>query len=536
MSAPPDLTQYRIASPEIAKLIRSGMHARAVEVALQRLTDGQQGLEGAGTNPQRAMTAASLLSDLACALVQSDQLPCAVKALQEASILAPTSADCFHNTAALLLQHGQLRGKNFDAVTARLQQLGVAVEWTQRYWPLTWMPKFLNLEFVKGKCNLKCRMCVGTNAPDHPNKLTYIEPEDFRRALVAAPTITGVTLSSGDSDPLLHPKLDEIIDIALEHNIHVDIYTNGLPLGERMCRRIVESQAVTMINFSIDAATAETYKRIRGGNFERLQKNISMLCRIKAEHARPLPALSLSLVAMADNIEELPAFVEMGRRFGAYRVFVEDLLGWLRESGGNHPATDNPRCHESVSEALRLAEEAGIWLHLPERLRNLKPPASRATVPTTVAKDEPPRADVGALDVLQVEEPVGEDETPSSPAGKSFRCCSWINGVWVSENGDLHPCCMVSGVADMGNTADGPVYQNDKYNRVKSLLAEGKVFRQCTEKTMCAFVQQQKARGREFRFITSEELGDLDPFASSELPRVVADPNGETRVSLPVLT
>ncbi len=108
--------------------------------------------------------------------------------------------------------------------------------------------------------------------------------------------------------------------------------------------------------------------------------------------------------------------------------------------------------------------------------------------------------------------------------------------MWVSENGDLHPCCMVSGVADMGNTADGPVYKNDKYNRVKSLLAEGKVFRQCTEKTMCAFVQQQKARGREFRFITSEELGDLDPLARSELPRVVADPNGETRVSLPVLT
>ena len=65
-------------------------------------------------------------------------------------------------------------------------------------------------------------------------------------------------------------------------------------------------------------------------------------------------------------------------------MYVEDLLGWLRESGGNYPATDNPRCHEYVSEALRLAEETGIWLQLPERLRNLKPPTSRATVPTTV--------------------------------------------------------------------------------------------------------------------------------------------------------
>ena len=311
MSAPPDVTQYRIASPEIARLIGSGQQALAVEVALQRLAHGQQRLKGAGTNPRRAMKAASLLSDLGCVLGQSGQLPSAVKALQDASSLAPESADCFHNMVALLLQYGQLRGKNFDAVLARLQQVGDAVEWTRRYRHLTWMPKFLNLEFVKGKCNLKCRMCIGTNAPGHPNTLTYMKPDDFRRTLAAAPTISAVTLSSGDSDPLLHPKFDEIIDLALEHNIHVDLYTNGLPLGERMCRRIVESQAVTMINFSIDAATAETYQRIRGGNFERLHKNISMLCRMKAEHARAYPVLSLSFVAMADNIEELPAFVEM---------------------------------------------------------------------------------------------------------------------------------------------------------------------------------------------------------------------------------
>ena len=62
MSVPPDLTQYRISSPELARLIRAGQHGRAVEVALQRLTDGQQRLQGAVTNPRRAMKAASLLS------------------------------------------------------------------------------------------------------------------------------------------------------------------------------------------------------------------------------------------------------------------------------------------------------------------------------------------------------------------------------------------------------------------------------------------------------------------------------------------
>jgi hypothetical protein len=75
---------------------------------------------------------------------------------------------------------------------------------------------------------------------------------------------------------------------------------------------------------------------------------------------------------------------------------------------------------------------------------------------------------------------------------------------------------MVNGAADMGAAADGPLHGNAKYNRVKSLLDEGKVFRQCAGKTMCGYVQQQKAQGRALRFITPEELG-------------------ETRVPLPVL-
>jgi hypothetical protein len=113
---------------------------------------------------------------------------------------------------------------------------------------------------------------------------------------------------------------------------------------------------------------------------------------------------------------------------------------------------------------LGLAEETGVWLQLPERLRNLKPP-------TAPAPD------------------------------KRLHCCSWIKGAWVSGNGDLQPCCMLSDVADMGNTADGPLHENEHYNQVKSLLAEGKVFRQCIDKTMCSFVQQEKAAGRQFKMI-----------------------------------
>ena len=49
MSAPPDLTQYRFASPEIAQLVSSGRQARAVEVLIERLTESRQRLKGAAS-------------------------------------------------------------------------------------------------------------------------------------------------------------------------------------------------------------------------------------------------------------------------------------------------------------------------------------------------------------------------------------------------------------------------------------------------------------------------------------------------------
>ncbi len=512
MSAPPDLTKYRIADPDVARLIGAGQGPQALAVAHRNLLEVQRrGSAGGGAVSVRTQGAAAM-SDLACALLRCGQAEPAKKALDEALRLAPASVFAFHNMTALLLQHGQLKGPNLQVIISHLLRLDGSAEWTDAYRPVTWLPTFLNLEFVKGKCNLKCRMCIGTNAPGHPDRLSYMTPQDFRRALEAAPTIRAVTLSSGNSDPLLHPKLDEIIDAAREHGVLLDIFTNGLPLGERTCRRIVESSAVGMINFSIDAATAETYRRIRGGNFERLHRNLRMLGDMKSQSGRELPLLSLSFVAMADNIEELPAFVEMGVTHGARRVFVEDLLGWLSDHGGNRPATDNPRCHEYVREARRLADEAGLSLQLPERLRNLEPRAARASSPGTPA--EP-----GALDVLETAQ-----FTEKEPQRGSYRCCSWLNGVWVDEDGTLQPCCMVHGAADMGSTADGPLHANSKYNRVKSLLDEGKVFRQCAGKTMCGYVQQQKAQGRDLRFITREDLGELDRSS----PR-------DARVSLPIL-
>jgi len=531
----PDLKQFRITNQEIASFVRSNEGDRALETARQNLAQAQSRLEAVDQDNQRQAIADAVvaLSDLGSVIGLFDDANQAIGALQQAMRLAPTHVVPFHNTAALLLKAGELRGDNLNQLINHLQTVGNTTDWARDYLPLCWMPTFLNLEFVEGKCNLKCRMCIGTNAASHPNKFRSMSVDDFRQTLESAPTISGVTLSSGDSEPLLHPRFSEILDVAKAHHVVLDLFTNGLPLSERTCRHIIESQAVNMVNFSIDAATTETYTRIRGGDFARLRKNMQLLSDLKEQLKSTAPMISLSFVAMEDNIEELPAFVEMAKHYGAQRVFVEDLLGWLDGTGGNHPAINNHRCKEFVSRAHRIAQDASIMLHLPERLRDqTREPTqtseldSPATSPSNGINDD--------LSSAPTELATANAQADKIPyADNEYRCCTWLQGIWVSGNGDLQPCCMLQNVADMGNAKDGKLFYNEKYNDVKAVLSQGKVFRECASKSMCGFVQQEHARGRPLKLISGEELARLRP--ASRASKARDDTHQSTIISLPVL-
>ena len=219
---------------------------------------------------------------------------------------------------------------------------------------------------------------------------------------------------------------------------------------------------------------------VRGGDFDRLIRNIEMLQDMRKRAGVEVPWVSMSMVAMADNIEELPDFVSLSHRIGALRVYVENLTGWHDDPRGNYPATDNPRCSEFVQEARRRAEELDIRLKLTTGLEK---------------KD-------GATPTNGAAPPKDRQHLPH---------CSWLAGVDVQRDGGLEPCCLVHRVADLGSISDGPLLENEKYRRVKDLLLVGKVFERCAEQRNCEYVQQQLSAGIPLEIITPAELGDLAP-------------------------
>lgn len=434
-------------------------------------------------NSQLAMA----LNDVAVSHLMNNRRAEAISILRQAANVAPDEQLVFHNLLSTLNGQNQLRGHELLQLKHRVLDLQKQVGWAKDYRPLLFLPQFLNLEFVEGKCNLHCRMCVGVQDERYPNKFTSIPIDAFEKILESAPTIQGMTLSSGNSDPLLHPHIERVIQLAAEKKVDVDIYTNGHPLTEARARLFVESGAVKMLNVSLDGATPETYRRIRGADLARVLKNIERLQQIKAERGAKTPWLSLSMVAMADNIHELPDFVRMAIRLGAGRVNLEDLIGWQDRPSDNRKAAEHPDCAALLREALAIAADAKMTVFVPEGLR--------------AVLEAPGRAKTVSL-------PVAADTT--SPADKKINSCSWVEGLYVDGKGKISTCCMVHDVADMGTVHDGPLQNNTKYNRVKELLFSGKVFRECNGQP-CEFVQQQARLGVPLQYITNEELGDLAP-------------------------
>jgi len=497
----PNIEGVRLVDPAVGSAIASHQTDQAQQLAQQR--------------------AAEALSDLAIARLAAGSVQGAIDQLRSALQIEPSSQLAFHNLTAIRLAHGLVRAEGLFEIQPHLARLWDTLPWAGQYRSLLYMPHFVNLEFVMGRCNLNCRMCIGSSARDN-GKLEYMTAENFCRLLQAAPTIQGVTLSSGDSEPLLHPQFVEIVEAAKQHRIRLDVFTNGLPLTAAKCRTIVGSQVVTMVNFSLDAATGETFRRIRGADFEQVLKKIRMFQEMKAETGSALPRLSISFVAMADNVHELPAFVRLGKELGAVRVYVEDLIGWDVPDSPNRPATDHPQCADFIREARQLAEQSGVLLTLPARLRD-ETPTDAGSGPAESAPGEP------------------------AESGRVHRC-GWINGIWVQRDGQIDPCCMVHNVADMGSIQDGPLLDNPKFCRVKDLLLQGKVFRPCLDQRMCVYVQQHKAAGTEPPVITEAELEKLGVAAkpasncsicSTEALAAVASPDAAAEPShadsLPVI-
>lgn len=83
--------------------------------------------------------------------------------------------------------------------------------------------------FITNKCNLKCQGCFARKVMD--SSYDHMSIEEYERAIQVFLKKGGVQINLLGGEPLLHPKLREILDINRKNKIKTTIYTNGYFLG-----------------------------------------------------------------------------------------------------------------------------------------------------------------------------------------------------------------------------------------------------------------------------------------------------------------
>ena len=168
------------------------------------------------------------------------------------------------------------------------------------------------------KCNLNCKMCFRHTWFDEP--MCDLSLEDFRRVIDTMPKTVETVFFGGMGEPLFHKDILEMIRLAAEKGVEVELLTNGTLLTEKMIHGILDA-GLTRLWISID--DLETDSSINAGSAHgdldhsghdhsgRVLSNIRTLNKIRQKRISGI-SLGITFVAMKSNahqLAKLPFFV-----------------------------------------------------------------------------------------------------------------------------------------------------------------------------------------------------------------------------------
>lgn len=164
-------------------------------------------------------------------------------------------------------------------------------------------------------CNLRCRHCwLEPQFQTAKKQYPALEPDLFRHIVRQAKPLglSGVKLTGGE--PLMHPRIGEILEAVRTEKIDLTVETNGVLCTQALARDLVRSR-LWHISVSLDGADAETHEWVRGveGCFGHAVKGVKNLVE-----AGIRPQLIMSL--MRRNVGQIEPFVRMAESLGASSV------------------------------------------------------------------------------------------------------------------------------------------------------------------------------------------------------------------------
>jgi MoaA/NifB/PqqE/SkfB family radical SAM enzyme/SAM-dependent methyltransferase len=292
-------------------------------------------------------------------------------------------------------------------------------------------PEYLNIGLTN-HCHYRCFFCSASKIrADVTQKCLSIE--DFY-SLKTAIESAGIVDLTSPGEVLLHPHAREAMSFVAEHNRNKGLMftTTGALLSEELLAPV--AARIDQVTVSLNAATEATFQRDMGSHlWDRVLDNLR-----GARRHLDRNRITLSFVAHAENIEELPDFVRLAAKLDVWHVRVAPFFvakpEWVHRSLWF--------CKERTQEIIGKARDLG-----------------------------------GTLGVI-----VSNIHESAQQMSTTLRqqCAMPTWGAYITPNGDVLACCYSSPHV-MGNIHRAgsfeKIWNGKKYQALRRRL----YFRQCRE-------------------------------------------------------
>lgn len=172
-------------------------------------------------------------------------------------------------------------------------------------------------------CNLNCEMCFRKSWIGE--SFGNIRAEAVLEMMDGALFRDGVetVFFGGMGEPLIHPRIFEMIAAAKERGKRVEIITNGTSLKRKNAERLV-ALGVDEVWVSIDSFDPEGYGKIQvGSSFGEVVQNLQAFNEVREGSASKL---GLTFVVMKSNILQLTAFEDFADFIRADDVNISNMI------------------------------------------------------------------------------------------------------------------------------------------------------------------------------------------------------------------
>jgi MoaA/NifB/PqqE/SkfB family radical SAM enzyme len=217
-------------------------------------------------------------------------------------------------------------------------------------------PVCLYLE-TTNRCNLLCTTCPRTYEElEPPADMSW---DLFRSIVDQIPNLQRAVLH-GVGEPMLVKSLPRMVRYLKDKGTYVLFNTNGTVLNEKNGRALIEAE-LDELRVSFDAATAESYRAIRGKHyFHRILKNVRAFRELQEREGKHKPRVSALLTGLRETIEQLPEFVRVAAETGVREVYLQRLVFFAENAIGK--ARPDQALYEQLSgeEAIHIDRAAAV--------------------------------------------------------------------------------------------------------------------------------------------------------------------------------